>query len=124
LSFNKIREVSYHGKTQWQWVAEAKIIITRDAHVQQNQKRTKLPGKPVEARLVVSRILSDTGELLAQWLLITNVPAVEASEIALWYYWRWKIESFFKLLKSISIYTSYPKKELAVLCKTANSSGE
>jgi len=100
LSFNKIREVSYHGKTQWQWVAEAKIVITRDAHVQQNQKRTKLPGKPVEARLVVSRILSDTGELLAQWLLITNVPAVEASEIALWYYWRWKIESFFKLLKS------------------------
>ena len=44
--------------------------------------------------------MSDTGEILAQWLLITNVHAVEASEIALWYYWRWKIESFFKLLKS------------------------
>ena len=44
--------------------------------------------------------MSDTGEILAQWLLITNVKAVEASEIALWYYWRWKIESFFKLLKS------------------------
>ena len=25
---------------------------------------------------------------------------VDASEIALWYYWRWRIESFFKLLKS------------------------
>ncbi|MEI6709268.1 MAG: hypothetical protein WCK96_19270, partial [Methylococcales bacterium] len=57
-------------------------------------------GKPVEARLVVSRVMSDAGEILAQWLLITNVPAVAASEIALWYYWRWKIESFFKLLKS------------------------
>ncbi|MCX7066381.1 MAG: transposase [Methylococcales bacterium] len=32
--------------------------------------------------------------------MITNVPAVEASEIALWYYWRWKIERFFKRLKS------------------------
>ena len=44
--------------------------------------------------------MSDAGDILAQWLLITNVPAVAASEIALWYYWRWKIESFFKLLKS------------------------
>ena len=98
LSFNKIREVSYHGKAQWQWVAEADIVITRDACVRKNQKRTTVAGKPVEARLVVSRVMSDTGEMLAQWLLITNVKAVEATEIALWYYWRWKIESFFKLL--------------------------
>jgi len=47
----------------------------------------------------VSRILSDEGEILAEWLLMTNVMAVEASEIALWYYWRWQIECFFKLLK-------------------------
>lgn len=100
LSFKKIREVSYHGKPQWQWVAEAKIVITRDACVRKNQKKTTVAGKPVEARLVVSRVMSDAGEILAQWLLITNVQAVEASEIALWYYWRWKIESFFKLLKS------------------------
>jgi len=38
LSFNKIREVSYHGKAQWQWVAEADIVITRDACVRKNQK--------------------------------------------------------------------------------------
>jgi len=44
--------------------------------------------------------MSDAGETLAQWLLVTNVQGVEASEITLWYYWRWKIESFFKLLKS------------------------
>ncbi|MFI3217795.1 MAG: hypothetical protein QX189_01575 [Methylococcales bacterium] len=54
----------------------------------------------VEAHLVVSRVMSDAGESLAQWLLITNVPTVEASEIALWYYWRWKIERFFKPLES------------------------
>ena len=100
LSFNKIREVNYHGKSQWQWVAEAKIVITRHAHVRKNQKRTTVAGKPVEARLVVSRVMSDAGEILAQWLLITNMQTVEASEIVLWYYWRWKIESFFKLLKS------------------------
>jgi hypothetical protein len=33
-------------------------------------------------------------------LLLTNVWDVPASQIALWYYWRWKIESYFKLLKS------------------------
>ncbi len=72
LPFNKIQEVSYHDKAQWQWVAEASIVITRDACMRKNQKRTTVAGKPVEARLVVSR----------------------------WYYWRWKIERFFKRLKS------------------------
>jgi hypothetical protein len=100
LTFNKIREVSYHGKAQWQWVAEASIVITRHAHIRKNETRTTVAGTPVEARLVVSRVMSNTGDILAQWLLITNVQTVEASEIALWYYWRWKIESFFKLLKS------------------------
>ena len=34
------------------------------------------------------------------WLLLFNVPAaVAAAEVALWYYWRWRIESFFKPLK-------------------------
>lgn len=50
-------------------------------------------------RYVVSRILSDDGEIIAEWLLMTNVATVEASDIALWYYWRWQIECFFKLLK-------------------------
>lgn len=40
LTFNKRREVSYHGKAQWQWVAEASIVITRGASVRKNQKRT------------------------------------------------------------------------------------
>ena len=40
LSFNKRREVSYQGKAQWQWVAEASIVITRGASVRKNQKRT------------------------------------------------------------------------------------
>jgi hypothetical protein len=47
----------------------------------------------------VSRILSDDGDILAEWLLMTNVMTVDASEIALWYFWRWQIECFFKLLK-------------------------
>jgi hypothetical protein len=42
--------------------------------------------------------------LLAQWWLLTNVPEdVPASDVALWYYWRWRIESFHKLLKSAGL---------------------
>lgn len=100
LHFEKIRQVDYHGKTQWQWVAETPIRITRNAKPsQKKQKKPSVPGEPIAVRLVVSRILADDGELLAEWLLMTNVIAVEASEIALWYYWRWQIECFFKLLK-------------------------
>jgi len=36
-----------------------------------------------------------------KWYLLANVPSeVSAEQIALWYYWRWEIESFFKLVKS------------------------
>ncbi|MBO0612314.1 hypothetical protein [Thiothrix fructosivorans] len=57
-------------------------------------------GDPVEARLIISRILADDGTLLAEWFLLSNVMAVDRSTLALWYYWRWQIESFFKLMKS------------------------
>jgi len=42
-----------------------------------------------------------SGEVLARWLLLTNVPASEAdaATVARWYYWRWRIESYHKLLK-------------------------
>ena len=100
LHFEQVRLVDYHGKPQWQWVAETPIRLTRDAKPsQKKQKKPSVPGGPIDARLVVSRILSDEGEILAEWLLMTNVMTVDASEIALWYYWRWQIECFFKLLK-------------------------
>ena len=40
--------------------------------------------------------------MLARWLLLTNVPAAlaDAATIARWYYFRWRIESMHKLLKS------------------------
>jgi hypothetical protein len=41
----------------------------------------------VAARRVVSRVLTEDGDVLAQWLL-TNVADVDTATIALWYYWR------------------------------------
>lgn len=101
LAFIKTRQVSYHAKTYWQWVAETEVTLTRPAKPRQKKsKKPAVPGTPVAARLVVSRVLSEAGEVLAEWLILTNVAAVDASTIALWYYWRWQIECFFKLVKS------------------------
>jgi len=60
----------------------------------------KVPGEHIKARLVVSRIYDESGSLFATWYLITNVDDnVPDERIILWYYWRWKIETYFKLLK-------------------------
>lgn len=101
LTFTKTREVLYHGKKYWQWVAETTVALTRAAQPSQKKgKKADVAGEPVAARLVVSRVLDANGNVLAQWLLLSNINEVSAATLALWYYWRWKIESFFKLLKS------------------------
>ena len=59
--------------------------------------RWRVPGEPIELRLVVSQIKDQEGELLSEWLLWTNVPVaahprgVTGEQVAEWYYWRWKI---------------------------------
>lgn len=63
--------------------------------------RQDVPGQPLPVRLVVSEVRSAKGTVLARWLLLSNVPAaVAAATVALWYYWRWQVESYFKLLKT------------------------
>jgi hypothetical protein len=100
-TYSRARQVSYLGTPCYQWVAETDVVLVRAAKPSQKKgKKPVVPGPPVPARLVVSRIVSQEGEIVAQWLLLTNVLDVEAATIALWYYWRWSIESFFKLLKS------------------------
>lgn len=102
LTYSQSREVIYKGKKEQQWLAETQVVITRPAKPSQKKGyKPLIPGEPLSVRLVVSRIISKEGKLLAQWLLLSNVDSsVTASELALWYYWRWKIESFFKLMKS------------------------
>ncbi len=101
LTFSKTRAVTYHGRPCWQWVACTDVVIARTAKPSQKKgRKTAVAGPPVPARLVVSRIVSQEGEIVAQWLLLSSVTDVDAATIALWYYWRWDIESFFKLLKS------------------------
>jgi hypothetical protein len=99
--------VKYHKKQARLFVNECDITITRDYSkmtTDKNGKRklTKIPGKPVKARFVISRVVDRNNKVLATWMLITNVDKqkVDAKTIATWYYYRWNIESYFKLLKT------------------------
>jgi hypothetical protein len=104
LSYQSAGEVLYHGRAAHQTIAQAPVLIKRAARPKRmvdSKRVAPVAGKPVALRLVVSRICDDQGQVLAQWLLLTNVSDhVNAATIARWYYYRWQIESMFKLLKS------------------------
>lgn len=95
------RAVTWHGQPAHQYVGEAAVVLTRPARQKRRgQKPCAVAGAPVARRLVVSEVRAANGRVLAQWLLLSNVrAAVGAERLARWYYWRWRIESFFKLLK-------------------------
>jgi hypothetical protein len=100
-AFRAVGEVDYKGKPGRQFVAETTVTLHKPARTRTAAGQVDVPGKPLELRLIVSRIFAADGTLLAEWLLFTNLPAdVSAETIALWYYWRWRIESYFKLMKS------------------------
>jgi hypothetical protein len=104
LSFGRCREVTYKGHKAVQHVAEAEVVLDRPAwrHRRRGGRvvNERVPGPPILLRLVVSRVCDPSGQTLAVWYLLTNLPAeVDTATAALWYYWRWRIESLFKLLK-------------------------
>ena len=106
LTFRRCRDVTYKGHAAVQHVAEATVVLDRPGWRQrraggQRLVNERVPGEPIPLRLVVSRVCDGTGTTLAVWYLLSNVPAeVDTATAALWYYWRWRIESLFKLLKS------------------------
>jgi hypothetical protein len=103
--FSYVRDVRYHGQKARQYVTETAIILERPSWrhrtVEGRRRRIVRVGEPLPLRLVVSEVRAADGTVLARWQLLTNVPAeVAAATVALWYYWRWQVESYFKLLKS------------------------
>ena len=104
-AFARTREVQHQGQQVGQYVACAAVTLTRPGVLKRwvdgKQKRLKKRGKPLAVRLVIGELRDPTGQVLERWYLLSNVPAtVTAATIALWYLGRWKIETFFKLLKS------------------------
>jgi hypothetical protein len=100
--FEDIGEALHHGKVVRQEVAEAEVTLNRPHKTRIDGKQHEVAGLPLKLRLVVTRLLDSQGNVVAHWTLLCNVWQNEASArwVAFWYYWRWRIESFFKLLKS------------------------
>jgi hypothetical protein len=103
--FRRSRKISYQGHAAVQYVAEVTVVLDRPAwrHRRRGGRtiNQRVPGAPLTLRLVISRVCNARGETVAVWYLLSNVPPeVDAATLALWYYWRWRIESLFKLLKS------------------------
>jgi hypothetical protein len=102
--WQKVRAVEYRGQQVEQWVIQAPVVLERPAWrnrvVKGQRVHVCVPGPALPVRLVVCQLKDSQQKVLSQWLLLTNLPeTVEASTVALWYYFRWRIESFFKLLK-------------------------
>jgi len=103
-AFAQARVVDYQGRKVFQHVAEAAVVLDRPAYqnrvIDGHRQQRRLPGKALPLRLIITELRDEQGQVLERWYLLTNAPAeVEATTIALWYYWRWRIETFWKLLK-------------------------
>ena len=106
--FVKNRDILLDGKEAVQHVAEAQVVIKTASQKTRKIKgkliSTKTPGPALALRLVVSRIVDMSGKELSRWMLLTNLPeSVDAGKVAIWYYWRWRIESSFKLMKQAGL---------------------
>ncbi len=98
--------VDFKGRRARTFVGQAAVVLHRPARQHRpgpdgTRARRNVPGPALPLRLVVSEVRDEAGTVLARWLLLTNLPAgrVRPATVARWYYWRWRIESFHKLLK-------------------------
>jgi hypothetical protein len=104
VTLTETRTVCVKGSAAIQYVGETTVVLKRPARTHRvingKKKHKNISGPPLPLRLVISELRDAGGKVIAKWLLLTNLPsAVPAQTIALWYYWRWNIESYHKLLK-------------------------
>jgi hypothetical protein len=117
------RAVLWKGQTARQYVGQTQVAVLRPArthrtsgHGAQRQKRHhNIAGPPLALRLIVSEVRDIKGRVLARWLLLTNLTGKQASAstVALWYYWRWQIESYHKLMKGSGLHLEHWQQESA-----------
>lgn len=108
LSLGKeIKSIKYKNKKVKIYVNECDIEVQRDAtkfviNEEGKRKLKKTAGDAIKARFIVERLVDENQKVVAQWLLVTNIleQSITSETLATWYYYRWKIESYFKLLKS------------------------
>lgn len=93
--------IEYKGAAARLQVAETHVVLFRPARRTIDGRQKSIAGTPLRLRLIVGRVVGADGETLARWMLLSNAPSrYDALTVTRWYYWRWRIESYFKLLKS------------------------
>jgi len=104
---NKVKTIEYQKKKVNIYVNECEVEVKRDAtkymiNSDGKRKLQRTKGETIKARFIVERLIDKDNKVVAQWLLLTNIldKELSAQTLATWYYYRWKIESYFKLLKS------------------------
>lgn len=118
--FHFVEAVSARGQSGELWVAETQVVRHRPAKPRAGGRTGKVRevrGAPLSLRLVIAEIHFADGSMEC-WLLYSNVPpTIEAVQVARWYYYRWEIESFFKLLKTAGLEVESWKQQngLAIL---------
>jgi hypothetical protein len=97
-----VGDATYQGRAAQLWVAETDVVLHRPAKKNVAGRKYERPGRPLPLRFIKAQVRDLQGRVLATWMLLSNAPAAwaGAEKLARCYYWRWKIESFFKLLKS------------------------
>jgi hypothetical protein len=114
-AFQDTGAVDVRGQKGRSFVAATEVVLSGPAWRRNPAgKQYRVSGPPLALRLVVVQVRDEGGKLLAEWLLLTNVPdVVSKATIALWYYWRWRIESFHKLIKSAGMHMESWQQESA-----------
>ncbi|MFO0929311.1 MAG: IS4 family transposase [Gemmataceae bacterium] len=108
------RAIEVRGQQAWQHVAEAAVVLSEPGWERlADGKKQRVRGTALPLRLIVTQVRDARGAVLAEWWLLTNVSEVAAEVIAQWYYWRWRIESFHKLLKSAGLEVEEWQQETA-----------
>lgn len=103
LSFEYDGDIMSKGIRLQLHLAQCEVTLARKA--KPSNKRANAVYKPpqegesIPLRMVCSRLIDPIGEVVSEWYLLTN-SNFTVNEIAMFYCYRWRIESFFKLLKS------------------------
>lgn len=100
--FRNVGEAEYQGRRASLWAVETAVVLYRPAKKNVRGRKFQRAGRALSLRLILVQIRDQRGKILAEWKLLSNVPQEWAvtEHLARCYYWRWRIESFFKLLKS------------------------
>jgi hypothetical protein len=111
--------IDYKGRKAQIFVGETQVVLHRPARPHRvdsdgKKKHRNIAGPALALRLIVSEVRDSAGKVLTRWLLLTNLPAkITARRIAKWYCWRWKIESYHKLLKQAGHFIEQWQQESA-----------